>query len=353
MRPTLDADPAPMRPRAAEPDGRTPDIWVIVNAGSGKKLGEAGLDVLRRAFDSHPGRFDLRVIRRGADIEREAREAARAGFSTVAAAGGDGTINAVASALAAAGETSGTRPRLGVIPLGTFNYVARSLGIPEDAEAAVDLLATAPDRPLPLGEVNGRVFLNNASLGAYASILETRETVYGRWGRSRIAAHWSVVTTLAQFRHPLTARVTVDGEARRVRTPMAFVANNGFQLEQFGFHEAAERVRDGEFALFLAPDVRPMELIRFALDLALGQLVPGRDFELVHGRDILVETRSARRLVARDGERSKLDGPFRFRRIDAALRVVAPEAGAMEAGPAMESAMEPAAPAATVAPDAA
>ena len=66
-----------------------------------------------------------------------------------------------------------------------------------------------------------------------------------------------------------------------------------------------------------------------------------------------METRSARRLVARDGERSKLDGPFRFRRIDAALRVVAPEAAGKTTETAAETAMEPAAPVGTVAPDAA
>ena len=61
-----------------------------------------------------------------------------------------------------------------MIPLGTFNYVARSLGLPETPEEAVAVLAAGETRPLPLGEVNGRVFLNNASLGAYAKILETR-----------------------------------------------------------------------------------------------------------------------------------------------------------------------------------
>ena len=51
-------------------------------------------------------------------------------------------------------------------------------------------------RPVNVGEVNGRIFLNNASLGTYAGILETRERVYSRWGRSQFAAYWSVLLTL-------------------------------------------------------------------------------------------------------------------------------------------------------------
>jgi diacylglycerol kinase family enzyme len=55
---------------------------------------------------------------------------------------------------------------------------------------------------------------------------------------------------------------------------------------------------------------------------------PGRDFELICGTDILVETRQRRRLVARDGERARMTGPFRFRFRPGALRVLVPEASA-------------------------
>ena len=109
-----------------------------------------------------------------------------------------------------------------------------------------------------------------------------------------------------------------------MKTPLAFIANNAFQLEQFDFHEAAERVRDGEFALFLAPDREAFDLIRLAAALGLKALKPGRDFEMLYGKDILVETRRGRRLVARDGERSKMSGPFHFLRKDDALEVLAP-----------------------------
>ncbi|SFI62948.1 diacylglycerol/lipid kinase family protein [Albimonas pacifica] len=305
----------------APPRERADETCVILNAGSGKRRAEALAASLEREFARHGLAARLRLIRKGSQLEAAARQAADEGFGTVVAGGGDGTINAVAGAIAGSGA------RLGVIPLGTFNYVARSLGLPETPEEAVEVLATGAPRPLPLGEVNGRVFLNNASLGAYAKILETRESVYHRFGRSRVAAHWSVVTALAEFRAPLNAKVTVDGEVTRVRTPLAFVANNAFQLEQFDFFEAAERVRGGEFALFLAPDGEPFDLIRFAAALGLKTLKPGRDFEMLYGKDILVETRRTRRLVARDGEREKMTGPFHFLRKDGALEVLAPAEG--------------------------
>ncbi|MGR3783902.1 MAG: diacylglycerol/lipid kinase family protein [Albimonas sp.] len=314
-------EPTGARAAEAAPRARQDESCVILNAGSGKRRAEALAATLEREFARQGLPARLRLIRKGSDLEGAAREAADEGFGTVVAGGGDGTINAVAGAIA------GTGARLGVIPLGTFNYVARSLGLPETPEAAVGVLATGRPRPLPLGEVNGRVFLNNASLGAYAKILETRESVYRRFGRSQLAAHWSVVTALAEYRSPLDARVTVDGEARRLHTPLAFVANNAFQLEQFDFHESAERVRGGEFALFLAPDREPFDLIRFAAALGLKQLKPGRDFEMLYGKEIVVETRRPRRLVARDGEREKMTGPFRFLRKDGALEVLAPAEG--------------------------
>ncbi len=298
-----------------------PDICVIMNAGSGKRRGKTQADEIEALFDRHPHRFSLRLVDRGGDLAAEARRAAESGCGVVVAAGGDGTINAVSGAIA------GTGASLGVIPLGTFNDVARSLGIPLEPEAVLDAIVRGRDRPMRLGEVNGRIFLNNASLGAYAKILETRETVYKRFGRSQLAAHWSVLTTLAEFRSPLAAKVTMDGEVHRVRTPLAFIANNPFQLEEFGFDEAAERVRGGDLALFLAPDRQRFQLILFALDLALGRLVPHRDFELLYGRDILVETRRPERLVARDGERERMRGPFHFKVVEGALSVRVPPEG--------------------------
>ena len=296
-----------------------PDACIVLNPGSGRKRGDVRARI-EAAIARHPGRFALRVVRRGKDLPGEADRAARE-FATVVAAGGDGTIGAMAEAALRHDRT------LGVLTMGTFNFFARGLDLPEEIEEGIDLIARGPTRRVSVGEVNGRLFLNNASLGLYPAILAEREGTYKRWGRSRLAAHWSVVATFARFHRPLSLRVTVDGGEVGARTPLAFVARSAYQLSLFGL-DGADEVRAGRFALFLVPDTSRWGLLMLAVRLARRTMRRGRDFEVLTGERIEIETRARRRLVARDGERERMASPFRFRVLRDALRVVAPpEAG--------------------------
>ena len=247
----------------------------------------------------------------------------RSGAEMLVAAGGDGTIAAVAAASHDAGVP------MGVIPQGTFNYFARGLDIPEDMEGAVEVLATGQLHDMPLGEVNGEVFLNNTSLGVYPLILQRRESIYNRWGRSRLAAYWSVLLALTGFRRPLKLRLTLDGREVKLRTPLAFVAKSAYQLERFNL-DGADAIRDGHFALFTAKGERSIDLVRTALKLAGGSAQNGSDFDLQIARDITIETGHKRTLVARDGEKAMMKTPIRVRLRDAPLRVMVPGARSTE-----------------------
>lgn len=290
---------------------------VVVNARSGRRGSRQKLSEIRAALCRHGLEAELRVAPSGARIADAVADGVRAGFDTIVVGGGDGTLCAAAAHLA------DRRQRLGVLPLGTFNYFARSLGIPPTIDEAVAILVQGHERRVGIGEVNGRVFLNNASLGVYARVLEQRERLYGRWGRSRLAAHLSVLLPVARFRRPLFLRVAVDGAVRRRRSPMVFVASNSFQLGEFGL-TGAECLEQERLALYVAPDCGRLALLGLAARLMLGLLRPSRDFELLCGAEILVETERRYRHVVRDGERERLPGPYHFRRRSGALRVLAP-----------------------------
>ncbi|HET7408755.1 MAG TPA: diacylglycerol kinase family protein [Paracoccaceae bacterium] len=302
-------------PPAADTADCSGRILVIMNPASGKKkAGERAVRLVEEV--ARDKRLELREVE-GRGLADAVRQGLEEGYRTFAAAGGDGTICGVASAL------MGSGCRMGVIPLGTFNYFARGHGLPEDIGEAVRVLCEGATKPLDIGEVNGVAFLNNASLGAYSLILQSRERIYARWGRSRLAAYWSVLVALSRFRIRLSVTLTIDGETHRMKTPMIFVANNPYQLELFNL-EGAELIREGNLVAMIAPDVGRLGLIAFAARLAMGTPRAGRDYRLLAGRDILVETKRRRAVVARDGERQRLAAPFRFRLRQAALELIVP-----------------------------
>ena len=292
-------------------------ICFIVNATAGGQDAASIASALPRLLAKSNRPFEVRLLRRGRDVHPEAMRALDAGFPIIAAAGGDGTVSAVASHLA------GTDRRLGILPIGTFNYVARSFGIPLGIEEAVQVIVEGRELAIDVGEVNGRAFLNNAGLGGYVKIVRRREQVFHRWGRSRIAAYWVILRSLFDLRRSLTLKVTVDGEVRQYRSPMAFVAKSAYQLEQYGLAGSA-CIAQRQLALFVAPDCGRLELIRRAVALALGNLEPELDFALHCGSDILVETSKRKRHVICDGEVQRLTAPFHFRIWKDALRLLVP-----------------------------
>ncbi|MFD1913019.1 diacylglycerol/lipid kinase family protein [Halodurantibacterium flavum] len=294
-------------------------ISILVNPGSGKRRGAEKLREVTGAASAHP-EVTVRKLERHRPLADQAQSAVAEGYDIVAAAGGDGTICGIAAALAKSGQV------MGVLPLGTFNYFARSLDIPQELGPALDLLRTGEARPINVGSVNDRLFLNNASLGAYPSILKSREEIYSRWGRSRVAAYWSVLVALCRRSHSIRLRLVADGQEHRFRTPLVFIMLNAYQLRQHEL-DGEDIIRRGKFAVFVAPDLTRFGMIRTAIGLATGRLEKARDFTLIEARELLIDTGRPRDLVARDGERETMRGPFRFTLLSDALRVIAPAVG--------------------------
>ena len=97
------------------------------------------------------------------------RHQSKDNHGVIVAAGGDGTLNAVASQLLHQDIP------MGIIPLGTFNYVARVLDIPIEVMAAAEVIAKGQPRKIHVAKINEHIYLNNASLGLYPLFLCTRQ----------------------------------------------------------------------------------------------------------------------------------------------------------------------------------
>ncbi|MDZ4358646.1 MAG: diacylglycerol kinase family protein, partial [Variovorax sp.] len=144
--------------------GPDTSFFIVLNAGSGSESTAQARQVIDDAFAADGRRHRVFLVDgpgRVQALAREAVERARAAGGVVVAAGGDGTINAVAQAAHAAGCA------MGVIPRGTFNYFARTHGIATDTARATAQLLRAQPQPVQVAAVNQQLFLVNASVGLY------------------------------------------------------------------------------------------------------------------------------------------------------------------------------------------
>jgi diacylglycerol kinase family enzyme len=253
-----------------------------------------------------------------AQVIQAARRAARSSHDVVIAGGGDGTINAVASALV------GTGKRMGVLPLGTFNYFAREMGLPTDLEPAFRTCFEGETRSVTVGEVNGVMFLNNASIGLYPVILAVREQTYRRWGRTRLVAYWAVLAALFRTHLNMRLEITVNGERRSVHTPLLFVARNATQLDEFSVPGVRCVGEDG-FSVYALRSLDKMGLLRLAWHAVAGKLKPHYDFDMVCTTEMRVESHRMLRTLAFDGERIKMLAPLQFRVRQNALSILVPK----------------------------
>ena len=291
---------------------------VILNSRSGKGSKVDLRQTLRSMATTLGVTCDIMSVQDPSQVMEAAGKAAGSNYDVVIVGGGDGTINAVA------GELVGTGKRLGVLPLGTFNYFARDVGVPTDLEEAFRTCFEGETRSVTVGEVNGRVFLNNASIGLYPFILAWREQTYRRWGRNRFLAYWSMLTALLRVRVNMKLTITSNGNRQIVRTPLLFVARNASQLEEFRVPGVRCVSEDG-FSVYALRAVGKLGLLRVAWHTLAGKLQPHYDFEMVCTNALRVESRRMLRTVAVDGERVKMLAPLEFRVREAALSILVPK----------------------------
>jgi diacylglycerol kinase family enzyme len=259
-------------------------------------------------------------------ISQRAADLGRDGARRIAVAGGDGTIRGAAAALLASAPTT----ELAVLPAGTHNHFAVDHGIPLDVDEAAALALDGAAAAVDVAAVGDEIFVNTSSIGDYSRFVALREAHETRFGY-RLASFLAILRVFATLRW-LDVAVEVEGRRRRYRTPCLLVAVGERDLKRHG----GLRVPGGRRGLHV---LVPRAQTRGAVArLVVHSLVAGFEAAAAAGRTLdsfhleacrvtMPVAPHSSRHVALDGDILKLRGPFAYRVLYDALRVV----GATEA----------------------
>jgi diacylglycerol kinase family enzyme len=171
-----------------------------------------------------------------------------------------------------------------------------------------------------IGEVNGRPFLNNSSLGLYPDIVHERKRQQARLGRGKwLAFVWATLAALRRYSFH-TVRLQADGREVVRDTPFVFVGNNDYDLA--GIDIGARHCLDsGELCVWVAHHTGRLGLLWFALLALLGQLHRVHGLDHLRTTELAIDSHAPRLRVSTDGEEFELDTPLRYRLRPRALRV--------------------------------
>ncbi|HEX6661460.1 MAG TPA: diacylglycerol kinase family protein [Sphingomicrobium sp.] len=291
---------------------------VLINRGGGAvaadpKIVEKVADALRSAgIDA-----DIELVD-GGDYEVRCRAIAERGDPSLIVGGGDGTVGAAASALV------GSDTMLGILPLGTLNHFARDLAIPTDLEKAAALIATRSERRVDVGDMNGRIFINNSAIGLYPLMVVDRDLQRKRLGRSkRLAMLVASLRTLVRFGHHRLTLTVNDEQQGRVDTPLLFVGNNDYRLD-LPAPGQRESIDNGELCVLVMRKKTRRGLIAASIRALIGRN-RSDDVVRIEGVERLrVVSHRSHLAVSLDGEILREAPPLDYRIRKRALRVIAP-----------------------------
>ena len=291
-----------------------PRLAVIINAGSGSVENADLAAQISGHFSSLGVVPELCVCAAGQEIRRHAEEALQRGCRVLVAGGGDGTVSTVASVVV------GTDAVLGVLPLGTLNHFAKDLGLSLDLKEAVATIVEGTVMQVDMGELNGRTFINNSSLGLYPKLVHHRDE-HQRLGRSWSRAFFRALLTVRSPYSFLRVKLATD-EAEIIRsTPFVFIGNNEYEIHGLSIGTRA-RIDSGKLSVYLTRRANRFRLFGLALRGLVGRLREASDFDTITATEVVIDTRGRSAFVALERPIFQIELPLKYRIRRHELRVI-------------------------------
>jgi diacylglycerol kinase family enzyme/uncharacterized membrane protein len=304
-RTSLAAAPTPGEP---VPAARRPLLIVNPKSGGGKAEENDLAEVCQERG------IEVVVLHRGDDLVALAEAAIGRGADVIGMAGGDGSQALVAS-VAARHDV----PHV-VVPAGTRNHLALDLGLDrDDVVAALDAFGPALERRIDLAEVNGRVFVNNVSLGAYAQIVQSDE-----YRDAKLATTLQELPeVLAPDAAPPDLGWTGPDGVHHDGAHLILVSNNQYSLRVGAGAGTRDRLDDGQLGIVVVEMSGTLSAVQLAALTALRRPEGARAIEEWSASTFEV-TSGAPVPAGVDGEALELESPVTFRILPGALRVRIP-----------------------------
>lgn len=294
-------------------------IHVVVNSRAGTVLdwdsGPLKEEILA-AFRAQGHEVTLHLISPDALLPTIQRALAQ-GCQALVVGGGDGTVRTAASALL------GTDVPLGILPLGTLNRLARDLKIPLEVHAAAAALANGRVAAIDVGEVNGRIFLNNSILGLTVVYSQYRQSVRGRPFMERMRGYGTALQDILSSRRRMDVDIDHGQSRMRLRVLSMAVSNNRY-VEKASLMMEKEALNDGVLAAYISQHPSGWALARAIIRAMFGRFKSDPNVVHIEAREIDVSARRSRLRLANDGELEIVEMPLRYRIRPSALKVLVP-----------------------------
>jgi len=289
-------------------------IAIILNVS----VGIQGIEPLHQQIEEicHGYAMEVTLFRvyPDTDIQQITKKVIYEQYAIIAAAGGDGTVSAVAR------ELAGTPVILGILPLGTLNHFAKDLQIPLDLREALSVLSNGEVMTFDTASVNDQYFINNSSIGLYPRIVKRRD-VFQQKGFHKWIAFLSAFCLVVSKNSFLRLRIVSAKKDIDCKAPFLFIGNNQYVMQGYELGSRTS-LTSGKLFLSLMHYTNRLNLFRIIVQTILGLTSQDSDFDTWESKEVTVYSKKKFLDVALDGEVIPLQTPLRYLIHPHSLRVI-------------------------------
>ncbi len=286
-----------------------------VNSGTVQTLGVTE-DGLKDLFDKYG--LDVTIDANSSTaLDQRIAHALESDADTIIAAGGDGTITALATAIIDSDKS------LAMLPLGTANLLARDLGLPLDLESCVKALAELEPIEIDVSEVNGTLFLHKSVIGVIPELAAGRERIRGQGWGAKLGYLRYFFRRIGRARRLALEVTTGEGQTRIERVQAIAVASNAYD-EGLGRFFHRDKLDTGLLTIYTLRHLNIGDVFKLATGMFMGHW---RDYEALKistARSVTIRSRKPRLQMMLDGEVISMEVPLHFKIYPRALTVLAP-----------------------------